>query len=92
MAFSEEEGNLLYVAVTRAKISLDISQCTAALLALGGRKLLRSLLFWKIFYTEKTHLLSVFSSLTNDEQIFFINLPRYRISVESNAQLIQVVK
>jgi len=35
LAFSEEEANLLYVAVTRAKISLDILHCTAALLALG---------------------------------------------------------
>ncbi|MEY2117298.1 UvrD-helicase domain-containing protein [Rhodanobacter sp. FW106-PBR-R2A-1-13] len=33
--WNKEEGNLLYVAVTRAQLALDISQCFAAQMALG---------------------------------------------------------
>lgn len=35
-AFTDEEAHLLYVALTRAKYELDISNCTAAMVALEG--------------------------------------------------------
>lgn len=35
-AYSDEEAHLLYVALTRAKVGLDISNCTAATAALDG--------------------------------------------------------
>ena len=35
-SFSDEEAHLMYVAITRAKVGLDISNCTAAQAALEG--------------------------------------------------------